>query len=545
MKIFKNLLLITILFIGVTSCKKTIEKESPSPKANSVSSTTFTEEEIGHGVVQVPEPVSPILIAASRLNPYTVATMSTAFTNLVNEGTLQPGDFDIRPTHKYVRFLPATEDDYNILIDEELELYGVPFEAVIDEQAGGDYYVDDNLPAGQTYTWQYTYVPASYTPPSGLQYEVIDDLYLPDQDPYNLLNGELDPAKEDIVYTLDEEALRITGNLEPGEEKPGRSKARPSKWNPSGTIRLWDTRFNQLQNLEGLKIRVRRWYTIKTAYTDANGYFWISHQFRRPVNYSAVFERHDFDIRNGEFGQAYIDGPKVKGQWNNDIWGGHHYYWATIFLGLRDYYYGHAQFGLNAPPPKTWSRPKLKVAAMNRTKQNTAGSIVVALRTFGIFGIVRIYLPGNNSDRIYATTVHEVGHYSHWAQNPYFYRQCEDRVAESWGEGIEWVFTSSRYGAWGDDLQTGPDFVDAFQHRTMAQFPVYTSIVVDLMDNHNQRVVLSTPAVPDDRVDGYTIEQIEDAMNSSVLTFNDWRDRLRDNYNNPTENNLNALFGSW
>ena len=42
--------------------------------------------------------------------------------------------------------------------------------------------------------------------------------------------------------------------------------------------------------VENIKVRVRRWFTVRTDYTDANGNYCISHRFRRPVNYSVKFE---------------------------------------------------------------------------------------------------------------------------------------------------------------------------------------------------------------------------------------------------------------
>ena len=47
-----------------------------------------------------------------------------------------------------------------------------------------------------------------------------------------------------------------------------------------------------------------------------------------------------------------------------------------------------------------------------------------------------------------------------------------------------------------------------------------------------------------DQVSGYTIRQIEDAL-ISVKTWNEWRDNIKDKYENATENNLDVLFEAW
>jgi hypothetical protein len=47
-----------------------------------------------------------------------------------------------------------------------------------------------------------------------------------------------------------------------------------------------------------------------------------------------------------------------------------------------------------------------------------------------------------------------------------------------------------------------------------------------------------------DQVSGYSIRQIEDALQSKK-TWNEWRDNIKNSYNNATEKNLYALFAHW
>ncbi len=46
-----------------------------------------------------------------------------------------------------------------------------------------------------------------------------------------------------------------------------------------------------------------------------------------------------------------------------------------------------------------------------------------------------------------------------------------------------------------------------------------------------------------DRVSGYTIRQLEDAL-LGADTWNEWRDNIS-RYNNSTAENLTALFNAW
>lgn len=542
------LAMLSLIIISSTSCKK--EKEILDDASKDLSTLSYVTigdyEDDRWNVAVSPYQYSLTILGSKMNNPFTVGNMQLAFGNLVNNEVLETTDFDIRTTHKYVRFLPADEEEYSILIDDndDLEFFTTPLDYEIETQ--GDYYVDTTLP-DSSFTWMYTVVPFDFVFPATIQYELLDDLYLPAQDPNNMVGGQLDPQIEDLVYLLEDEALMITGNMEPGQEKPGRGQQKTtSKWHPNGTLRFWDTRKNIQEPLEGVKVRTRNWFSIHTAYTDINGYFWIHHEYRNSVKHSIVLERHDFDIRNGTFGQATIKGPDQQAQWNHDIWvqDGLPWYWTTIFVAARDYYYRYQQFNINTPPRKSGLRPKYKISAMNKTA-SVSGVTKVAKRYFGLLSVMKIFLPHSMSDLLYGVTIHEIAHYSHWGGGPYFYNNCESRVAESYADGIEWVFATQRYGSYGDSNVITHVRDDDYQARILTdpKWQEYTPLVVDLIDNHNQG--LSNPNWPNDPVNGYSIQQIEDALNSSVLTFSDWENELRNNYNNPTENSLHILFGNW
>src|SRR5690606_20863387 len=66
----------------------------------------------------------------------------------------------------------------------------------------------------------------------------------------------------------------------------------------------------------------------------------------------------------------------------------------------------------------------------------------------------------------------------------------------------------------------------------------YSEVFVDLMDNVNQSTI--NPALPNDNVTGYTLHQIQTALNSS-RTVDQFFTRLRNLYTNPTENNLQPI----
>ncbi len=66
----------------------------------------------------------------------------------------------------------------------------------------------------------------------------------------------------------------------------------------------------------------------------------------------------------------------------------------------------------------------------------------------------------------------------------------------------------------------------------------YTVIVQDMIDE------IGTGDDAYDQVTGYTIRQLEDALNSAD-TWNEWRDNIISRYKNETSSNLPALFNYW
>ena len=118
-------------------------------------------------------------------NPYSVANMQQASRNLYGNAT------GISLNKKYVRFKPSNESQLQQLTALNLDLFDYPLDYEVTQQ--GDFY-DQGLPVTET-PWLYTVVDPTFTPPSGIQYQLLSDLHVP---PTN-------------VY-LENEAFRITGN---------------------------------------------------------------------------------------------------------------------------------------------------------------------------------------------------------------------------------------------------------------------------------------------------------------------------------------------
>ncbi len=117
------------------------------------------------------------------------------------------------------------------------------------------------------------------------------------------------------------------------------------------------------------------------------------------------------------------------------------------------------------------------------------------------------------------------------------FNDTETKVKESWARGVQWELTRMIY----------PDYRGGATIR-----PEYTQVVVDLLDERApldrfgrpENINNGSEDLTEDDVSGYTIRQIEDALNGRE-NWNDWRDNIRNRYNNGTENNLDVLFAHW
>jgi hypothetical protein len=124
----------------------------------------------------------------------------------------------------------------------------------------------------------------------------------------------------------------------------------------------------------------------------------------------------------------------------------------------------------------------------------------VIRKWFGVFSRLYIYNPNNSSSQIYATTIHELAHASHWElrRGERNDNNLETKVKESWARGVEWELTRMKYEGY-----IPPYFGD------------YTGVVQDLIDGESGY----------DQVSGYTIKQIEDVL-EDTSSWEDWKNQL-------------------
>lgn len=253
---------------------------------------------------------NPQLVLGEKLkNPYSVSNMQIAY-DLLSPTTkaLTVGTTNIiKTTHYYVKFKPKTDEELTrLLLDSLLILYPYPLDYKVISYGSG-YYRDPEINDDNQPTYYYASVKQDYIFPDNIEYEILENLFIPDDNdnPIPVRSGGTLP--ESFVDELVDMSLKLTGN---DDEFVG-TKARAS-WQPSGTIKYADPVLGDI-GLEGIEVRAKRWFTTHIGYTDINGNYSCDGTFKRPADYSFELSRTDFMIRGDSdvpvsFGQNNLQG---------------------------------------------------------------------------------------------------------------------------------------------------------------------------------------------------------------------------------------------
>ncbi len=480
-RIYTSVLLITTGLMIIQSCKKEEFVE------NQDNSTILTENSLSpEGMIELGKPLE---------NPYSVNNMRAAYESLKSSSNQFKSDVNIEATHYYVRFLPKNYEELDLLEqDTNLILFDYPLDRKV--KKGGTYYHDQSIPADKV-TWQYTTVAVDYQFPS-IQYEIIAELFLNESNS-KLKSGRID----DFSYEqIEIQSLKLTGNY---NDSLYSSSILKSSWIPSGTIRVYDHILNQQTPIVGAKVRVKNWFKVKETYTNSNGYF-QTESFKNKVDYSIKWERNEFDIRSGTFGQAYYQGPNESiSVWNLDIGStGNSFGYATVHRAAYRYHYGNIG-GMKRPG--VWGKLKYCFFDKDGTGVNWGNWSLI-----GILPDILIY--GKNgstwksSDNIFSTTIHETAHASHielMNTGEIQFGQVTVQLRESWANSVEWFITQLEYFALGITNFDNPNifpyssFGDNMQWWRSTGSHDYTPLFIDLVDNYNQSLSHPSASMPSNR----------------------------------------------
>ena len=218
-----------------------------------------------------------MIVLGDRLeNPYTTENMTKALKSLY---PTKADRVNIKRTDLYVRFLPANEDEYQLLSEMGVRLIDHPLDH--DILVEGDWYHDPEIPEGQM-TWQYAVVSPEFQFPD-IPYELIDECYISEHDP--------DTRAEDGIdwEAVELQSFKLTGNADMIAEPLVKA---PSKSVPSGRITIVDEHAHGGKpfGVAGVMVSCNSFVKFDDCYTDRDGYYKMSKKFSSDLRYRLVFE---------------------------------------------------------------------------------------------------------------------------------------------------------------------------------------------------------------------------------------------------------------
>ena len=531
-----------------------------------------------------------------------------AYDYLVKEGRLNPEmfrDFSIKATHNYLKLKPATiEEEDLILADTTYIALDYPLDVDLPES----YFERRGELAEGVIPEYYTSVKLGAKIAYNGTTEIIETMYVPEEDPYfkdvdedykegTTLITTRAQLHDELLYTayflkglenilIPEQNAAKGSDIEDNKtQKPVLTEVNQSfvldkeseerykeeiiikpnwifgkKWWPSGSLRYVDTSFpsgQQNKALPGAQVLIRQGVTLHNAITNSSGNFSMG-SVRGHARYIIQWERDRYNIKNHSGWQAELRGPHQRSPWHHTIQANHDedVYHTLIHLACLDYYYGD-RFGLTAP------KKNIRIAA-RQTSEGRPNHVAAR----GIFYQISIKRWEDIHCDIYGTTIHELAHSAHREVTPGGYDAAvmdgyinilnpnpnAKRLIETWATTVELLFVQQRYNVNQNTLNNTDILLNDYRQLMQnievgfaeGQQKYYTSCGFDMIDSHNQRsgININNMNLPIDRVSGYTPKQLEESL-KNIASWNAWKNSIKSNYNNPTENNLDELFANW
>ena len=235
-----------------------------------------TDVDEGNGRDRLQNLSHDMIVLGKRLeNPYKTENMSKALASLYpSKSSL----IAVSPTDFYVRFLPKSQKELDMLKEADIHLIDHPLD--YDILVEGDWYHDPEVPDGNV-TWQYAVVPVDFQFPD-IEYQIIHNCFIPDSDELTRSDGIDWDAVERQSYIL-------TGNEAKLNDA---SLTKATKAAPSGRITIVDDKANggKAFGVAGVRVSCNSFVRFAHCYTDRDGYYQMPRDFTSNLRYRLVFE---------------------------------------------------------------------------------------------------------------------------------------------------------------------------------------------------------------------------------------------------------------
>lgn len=481
---------------------------------------SFRGDALSHGMI----------VLGDRLeNPYVTENVRKAFSSLY---PTKSADL-VRTTNLYVRFLPASNDEYALLKKMGVDMLDHPIDYEIVEE--GDYYQDPSV-GDDSITWQYAVVPADFKFPD-IRHEILDECFIAE-------NSVSTKALEDVDWAMVErQSYILTGNENMIAQEAPLTKA--SKVNPSGRITIVDEGANGGQpfGLAGVKVSCNTFVKFSSAYTDRDGYYTIPKQFSSKLRYRLIFNNEKgFNIglnlillpaSVSTLGKAPASGTDCLITRDSDE---KLYRRSVVNNAAYDYYERCQSMGITPPPGdlRIWIFKGLTASSAIMAHQGAIIDNALVKSYLGAYApLIRLFLPditigtkdNDSYSEIYDSVVHELSHASHfakvgrkyWEQYIFYIAStflktggrtygtgdgeyaglCE--VGEMWAYYLESMLHKERYGgsvpAYGTSFWFYPQIFRYLEERGLSRKDIFSVLTEEVSDRQilQEKLVTAFP----------------------------------------------------
>ena len=462
-------------------------------------------------------------------HPFSMDRVMKAYNSLPGDMRSGISESDIQPTHKYVRFMPASEEQmWSIEKRSELNLYPYPLDCEITEG-----FVGINNPFLLNGLPQYWCIVDLQYPLDnmGCPYEIESELWYPKD------NRSTNPAISFLVSSL---LSSSTNNGFVGGTREA------TLYYLNGSIKYWDDTLLTTP-ISGIEVEVfDHANNSYSSLTDDNGVYYLSECYFDDVfRFRIKFSRHDFSFHY----ETNLTSIEYLSNWTqssiNLVFMGSNAKYAAIFQAAEHYYYSQTE--VPTPPLNTLWTARLKIRFFPNDSDPDGAALGYFYRT-GVSYYERpcidIYGKYSNnasaeSVELFSTTTHELAHAMHYSMDKNLFDSIENNVKESVATGIEYFFTLARY----------PTLIKNFC------IGMYTAIIRDLCDGAKtvvctlkydtqlESIVDCYATYYDDVNSYYSLSETIEAVRTCV-TFQQWNNRIYQLYHGPGEELYNA-FDFW
>lgn len=278
MKTLRRLCVTIVGLLLLVGCEDRSEDLSNTeiPENIASSNTTINQEQL-----------TPVILGEKLENPFSVKNMQKALNSLIEEtdelenagvSKRNAEILEISPTDWYICFKVDSTQFHTLISDTTLALSQVPLDREIIQH--GDYLEEFQKSEIKTL---YTTVKPGYTNPNGIDFEILEELFIPENSELYSEDSEVEKRSlssdyfgDDFVSLLLKKSFTITGNERflastSQVEKRQLIQGKKTSYYPEGKISFQTTK--GYEPVKGVKIVMWRWFTRINAVTDKNGYF--------------------------------------------------------------------------------------------------------------------------------------------------------------------------------------------------------------------------------------------------------------------------------